>query len=397
MSNTNYDAFDLKSILAGGLIAEDVLNRVIDSSPVDTPFMSSIGSSSVSNNLFSWTLDRLLAPITGGQIVDGDSTNVDGSRTGTRIWNTSEIRTKSIIVSTRAEAVNTIGFMRSLVYQIQQRGKEMKRNVEATILSNNPGVLGTDIAAGTTAGLVAALTAGVYQPGTGTSFTQGTWTPFTTPYATGSVISAASSANSLGGGSATNIGGYSNTTVPIGGSQPMALARTAVNTAPSALAEADIRAVANQLYVNGANPTMLMSVPEIISRLSAYMFTSSARIATLINSGSDSSGARTAVGSTNEFLTDFGVTLRFSANRQQLTTSYTSTGTTAGAINSTLFIYDPSSIEMGILSPMKSVEQPVTGLQYSQQLQWDYGVRHLDPHGFGGVVDILSTAAVTAT
>ena len=49
------------------------------------------------------------------------------------------------------------------------------------------------------------------------------------------------------------------------------------------------------------------------------------------------------------------------------------------------------------MTAMRAVEQPVTGLQYSQQLQWDYGIRHLDPHGYGGVVDILRTAAVTAT
>jgi hypothetical protein len=357
--------------------------------------MSSIGSSSVSNNQFSWTLDRLLAPVTTGQVIDGDSTLTDGSRTGKRVWNCSEIRTSAIIVSTRAEAVGTIGFMRTLVYQIQQRGKELKRNVEATVLSNNPGVLGTEAAAGTTAGLVAALTNGVLVPGVGTTGgTGGTWTANSATFAAGNVISAASSNPSAGGGSAVTIGGYSNTTVP-SGSQPMALSRTAVNTVQAGLSEADIRGVANQLYVNGANPNKLMGRPEVIARLSAYMFTSSARIATLVNQGSDSSGARTGVGSVNEFLTDFGITLTFIPNRQQLV-SYAATGTGSGSCD-TLFIYDPSCIEMAILSPMKSVEQPVTGLQYSQQLQWDYGVRHLDPHGFGGVVDILSTAAVTAT
>ena len=138
-----------------------------------------------------------------------------------------------------------------------------------------------------------------------------------------------------------------------------------------------------------------MGVPEVISRLSAYMFTSSARIATMINQGGDSSGARTAVGSTNEFLMDFGQTLRFVANRMQQV-SYAATGTGSGNCD-TLFIYDPASMEFANLTAMRAVEQPVTGLQYSQQLQWDYGIRHLDPHGFGGVVDILRTAAVTAT
>ena len=396
MSSTNYDSYDLRAVLTGGLIKEDVLNRVIDSSPADTPWLSSVGSSAISNSLFSWTLDRLLAPVASGQVVDGDGALVDGSRTGLRIWNNSEIRTKAVIVSTRAEAVGTIGFMRSLVYQIQQRGKEMKRNVEATALSNNPASLGNETTAGTSAGLVAALTNGVLTPGVGTTGgAGGTWTANSATFAAGNVISAGSTP-SAGGGSAVTIGGYSNLTVSgATNTVPVALARTAATTVAAALSEADIRGVANQLYVNGANPTILMCRPEVISRLSAYMFTSSARIATIVNQGGDNSGARTAVGSTNEFLTDFGITLSFVANRQQLV-SYTAGGAGTTPCD-TLFIYDPKSMELAVLSPMKSIEQPVTGLQYSQQLQWDYGFRHLDPHGFGGVVDILSTAAVTAT
>lgn len=394
MSTTNYDSFDLKAVLTAGLIKEDVLNRVIDVSPTDNPFMSSIGNSSVMNSQYSWTLDRLLAPVTSGQQVDGASTLTDGSRTGKRVWNNCEIRTSAVIVSTRAEAVGTIGFMRTLVYQIQQRGKELKRNVEATVLSNNPGLIGSETVPPQTAGMCAALTNAVLIPGVGTTGgTGGTWTANSATYASGNVISAASATPSAGGGSDTTAGGYSNAT-SIAGAPPLALGRTAVNTVQAGLKETHIRLVANQLWNNGANPTILMGRSLVISALSAYMFTSSARIATIINSGSDSAGTRTAQGSVNEFLTDFGVSLRFVPNRQQQV-SYPATGTGSGNCD-TLFIYDPSSVEMVTLSALKSVEQPVTGLQYSQQLQWDYGVRHLDPHGYGGVVDILATAAVTA-
>ena len=190
MSTTNFDAFDLRAITTNGLINENVLQKIMDSSPVDCPFMSSIGSGTVTNSQFSWTIDRLLTPITTGQVADGDGTLTDGSRTGKRIWNLSEIRTQGVIVSTRANAVNTIGFARALVYQIQQRGKEMKRNVEATLLSNNPGLAATtDAGINTTAGLCAALTNGVLVPGVGTTGgTGGTWTANSATFAAGTRI-----------------------------------------------------------------------------------------------------------------------------------------------------------------------------------------------------------------
>ena len=374
MSTTNYDAFDLRAITTGGQINEAVLQRIMDASPIDTPFMSSIGKSSVDNSQFSWTLDRLLAPITSGQVIDGAAAGANAAKSGIRIWGATEIRQADVIVSTRAQAVNTIGFAKSLVYQIQQRGKEMKRNVEATLLSNNPGAAGTSSAAGTSPGLVASLTPFTLVPGAPGS--AATWAT-----ANSNVISA--------GSVASTGGGYQGAT----GTPPLPVSRVFTTTVAAGIAEIDIRTVAAQLYVNGYDPSKLMARPAVIATISAYMFTSSARIATQLTD--QGAKARKAIGATNEFLMDFGTTLTFVANRQQQV-SYIGGGAGTTPCD-TAFIYDPSACDMVELTPMRSIEQPITGLQYMQELQWDYGLRLLDPHGVGAVVDVLATAAMTAT
>ena len=368
------DSYDLRGVLTAGLIKEDVLDRVIDASPTDMPLLSAISSSKVENSNFSWTLDRLQAPSTGGQVIDGSGGRADTSVLGYRAWNVAEIRVKNLQVSTRADAVGTIGWMRSMIYQLQQRGLELKRDVNATFLSANAGVVGTGSAAPVTCGLANWVTPFRLVPGSA----GGAWSQACNSWVSaGSVASAGAGLNAL------------TSTTP-----PFPATRTFATAVPANLSEQDIRTVANTLYVSGYNPTKLHSTPTVISLVSAYMFTSSARIATMINSGGDGSGARTAVGATNEFLTDFGTTLSFVADRA-MNTTYTGGG--AGTLPcQTAYIYDPKAMDIAVVSPLKSVELQTNGLFTQQELQWDLGLRVLDPHGVGAVFDIYDQVPMVA-
>ena len=55
-------AADLKGVLAGGLIREDVLEKIYSISPIETPFLDMIGGGGTYDNPYSeWTQDALAA------------------------------------------------------------------------------------------------------------------------------------------------------------------------------------------------------------------------------------------------------------------------------------------------------------------------------------------------
>ena len=368
MSTTNLDGVDLRAVDLNGQIFEEVLDRIIDASPTDTPFLSAIGSSSIGNDLFEWTMERLADPVIDAQVVDGSGGRSDQSTVGIRVRNYSEIRTKTIETSTRSNELNTIGFARALVRNLSRRGLELRRDINATMLSNNASVAPTQTVAPQTAGLNAWLdpnTLDPVAPSGSASYT-----------ANNLVWDAATAAVS------TVAGGWQASTAGI-------IPSRTLSAAPLALTETGIRTVANEVWTLGNMPTKLHARPEVITKLSSYMFTSSARIATLISDQGRSNSGITASGATNEFLTDFGVTLSFIPDRQQLImTDGTNT-------SDTVFIYDPSCVEVATLMGTRSAVLASDGLYQKRELQCDQGLKVLDWHGIGAVINVDATADVT--
>ena len=110
MSTANLDAVDLKDVNLQGWIHEDVMNQIFNISRIPLPFTDAVGSSSHDNQYFSWNVDKLSQPVTDGQTIDGADITPGVGSTGERMGNHSEIRTKSVAVSTRAQEVDSIGF-----------------------------------------------------------------------------------------------------------------------------------------------------------------------------------------------------------------------------------------------------------------------------------------------
>lgn len=372
------DGVDLRNVNLGGMIKEEVLDRIIDASPTDTPFLTRIGSGTTGNDEYTWPIERLEDPVIDQQRVDGSGGRNDESKVGARIKNVSEIRTKTIEVSTRANAVNTIGFARALVRQLNRRGMALMRDVNATFLSNNAAVV-SSATAPVTAGLFAWPAGRVLDAIDQDSAA----TPTTSAFGSSSsaLVWDANAGNEIttATGWTTNIA--TTTLVP----------ERAIGATNGNLTEEAIRALANGVWELGNMPTVLHARPAVITRLSQYMFTSSARIATLIADGGDS-GPRKAVGATNEFLTDFGVTLSFVPDRQ-MTLAEDAGADTCSAV----FIYDPSVIETAVLMSKRTKPLPADGLFERSEIQWDLGLRVLDPHGVAVVTQVDETAAVTAT
>ena len=122
-----------------------------------------------------------------------------------------------------------------------------------------------------------------------------------------------------------------------------------------------------------------MSVPSVISKFSEYLFTASARIATLQSDQGKSAEKATAVGAVNVFVTDFG-TLTLVPNRIQQTY-----GTTVADA----FILDPEYLALCYLKGYRTDTLAKTGLAENRQMcvDWSLIVNTEKAHGMIGDID----------
>jgi len=353
MSSTNLDGADLAAVELGGLINEDVLQKIFDISNIPLPFTDMIGSGSHDNEYNEWTMDRLAAPDLTNALVDGDAAGADESSTGIRVANHSQISAKTLRVSTRAQDSSTIGFQNSLAYQVMQRSSEARRDTEAIMLSVQASV--ADDGA-----LVPGKSAGL-----------GAWIVGTDIFgdATGSAVRGALGAD----------GGWLDTSTD--GLVAIPTAGTTV-----ALALSDIQNVLQSVWELGGDPTVLMGRPIVIRNLSTFMFTSSAQIATLTrDKGED--GAAQAQMSVNIMITDFGVTVKMIPNRLQQV---------AFTDNDNLYIITPSMALQSFLTGWNVAPLARDGTADNRQVSADWSLKVLNWEAFGVVADIDAATPVLA-
>jgi hypothetical protein len=342
MATTNLDSNDLKTVTRGGLIREDVMNKIWDMSSIPLPFTDLIGSSTHNNSYCEWTNDKLAAPDITNANVDGSDASGNNTVTGFRVGNHSQICDKVVRVSVRADASNTIGRAKELAYQISRRQQELRRDVEAIALLNQASVADDG---NTTAGKVGGLpswlashnqggTAGGFAPGTG-----------------------------------------------------LTVARVA--TAARAITETMIRTAVQSVYQDGADSSVLMTTPGVVAQISQYMFSSSARIATLM-SDVEGSAKATALGAINVFVTDFG-TLKIMSNRLQQ--QHVDSGSTQC---SDVFILDPYYLELSYIGGYKTQDLNVTGLANNKQMYVDWSLKVLNEAAQAIIGDINPLLAMTA-
>ena len=134
-------------------IREELSNIISNISPETTPFQSNVGSENVNNTYFEWQTDSLAAT-DKSPILDGDDvTSFDSTAATTRVGNYTHIRRRTLIIADNLGAQDAAGRADELAYQVAKRGKEIRRDIEATLLDNNAQVSGSSTVARETAGL----------------------------------------------------------------------------------------------------------------------------------------------------------------------------------------------------------------------------------------------------
>lgn len=124
-------------------------------SPEDTPFVSMTGKESINQTLFQWQTDSLAAVNENNAVVEG-SAAVDGTLGSTTVLNNvTQILRKVVKVSDTANTLANYGRGRELMYQMEKAGKEIKRDLEVILLSDQEMVTGSSTVARKTAGFQA--------------------------------------------------------------------------------------------------------------------------------------------------------------------------------------------------------------------------------------------------
>lgn len=113
----------------------DLSDIIFDISPTDTPFLTMCGRTKAIQTLHEWQTDKLGSPAANVQ-VEGADVSVFAESTTTELTNKTQILSKAINVSGTAQAVKQNGVSKQYAYQMAQRTKELKKDVEYALLSN---------------------------------------------------------------------------------------------------------------------------------------------------------------------------------------------------------------------------------------------------------------------
>jgi hypothetical protein len=231
---------------------EDLIDTIYNIAPTDTPFMNSIGRSNATARYHEWQTDTLAAASTTNAAIEGADASSATLTPTVRMGNRTQISQKTVKISGTLDTVNKAGRRSEKAYQLAKASSELKRDMEATLLSNNVAADGN--------GSSTARTLGGLQ----------TWL---------------ASNVSLGSGGTAGAGGT-----------------TARGTGTDrAFTQAMITSVMQSCYTNGGSPTMLFVTPA--QKVVASTFTG---IATRYRDVPASQQAQ-IINAADVFVSDFGI------------------------------------------------------------------------------------------
>ena len=121
---------------------EDLSDVIYSISPTDTPFLSSAAKTQATAVLHEWQTDALASAVTTNAVIEGDEATLDASTATTRLSNSCQIMDKTVVITGTQESVDKAGRASEIAYQIAKKAKELKRDMESTLTSNNAEVTG---------------------------------------------------------------------------------------------------------------------------------------------------------------------------------------------------------------------------------------------------------------
>lgn len=131
---------------------EDLSDIIHDVSPTETPFLTAIGKNKATATKHEWLTRSLAAASSTNFVIEGDDATTDAANANVRVFNYTAISDKVARVSGTQEAVTKAGIRSALAKEMEDKMKELKRDVEKILLENNAYVAGNDSTARECAG-----------------------------------------------------------------------------------------------------------------------------------------------------------------------------------------------------------------------------------------------------
>jgi len=158
---TNFETYDANAI------REDLSDVIYDISPTETPFLSGIAKKGkVNNTYFEWQTDALAAASGTNAVAEGAAAGTAATTATTRLGNYTQISKKVVEVTGTQESVNNAGKKSEMAHQLAKASKELKRDMETSLLADNAAVAGSSGTARETRGAAHFITTNVTNAGT---------------------------------------------------------------------------------------------------------------------------------------------------------------------------------------------------------------------------------------
>lgn len=146
---------------------EDLQDKIYQVSPEKTPVLSAIKRMKATNKTHEWQRDSLATPNKDNAVIEGDDRTGTAITATERVANTMQLFDKVVVTTSTQEAHKKAGRSSEMKYQIAKGLSEIKRDVEAALVSINPAVAGSATVARKAGGLGVLLYTNALHGGTG--------------------------------------------------------------------------------------------------------------------------------------------------------------------------------------------------------------------------------------
>lgn len=123
---------------------EDLVNVITNVDPTETPFFSSIGKTKATAVRHEWLTDTLAAPSDSNAVAEGADLSDTTAIVPVRVSNIAQVLMKDIRLSGTIQAVDTAGATNEKARAVKNKGLEIRRDLEMSLLSGK-----ATVAAGT--------------------------------------------------------------------------------------------------------------------------------------------------------------------------------------------------------------------------------------------------------
>ena len=148
------NAFDTYSATAD---REDLSNIIYNISPMQTPFMSSIGKRNIKNVVFDWQTEALPTPSAAGQL-EGFELSRSTATATTRVSNVAMISKRDATVTGSQDASDPAGKRSEMAHQLAIMSKALKRDMEEALCQKGAKTTGDATTARVTGGFESWIT-----------------------------------------------------------------------------------------------------------------------------------------------------------------------------------------------------------------------------------------------